>query len=170
MSRLNLSAKSNTVIAGGRAPVKMSVSTDEADIYPGYVVTADTLPNVNNADGNYGDSGFASVATPLGVALCSPSQDLDTAYSANSAFEIVLLGSGTIVWCLVAADMGNIAAGDPIFLSETAGMVCPIAKYITTAATPDVDELAGLIQGQVGRAMEDSANDASDDRWVKVMI
>ena len=151
MAILALSTYANKVLieAPSRASGIKTFSATTTTIFPGYAVTAtgETDPDVVVV-------GTANDVT-TGIALCKPNHDPDTAYAAGEFFPVALTGSGAVVWTFLKANAGDAVVGAPV---------------ITDAGTGTFSILGELIFEYVGRVWEFSANDASDDRPIKVVL
>lgn len=152
MAIIALSTKANKVLIEA-PPSALGIKTFSATtttIFPGYVVTAtgETDPDVVVV-GTAND-----VST--GVALCKPGHDIDTAYGAGDFFPVALCGSGAVVWTYMKANAGAVLAGTGILTDAGTGVFSIIGE--------------GALFEHVGFVIEYSADDASNDRPVKVRL
>ena len=172
MASADLSDVANSVLI--YAPTNFSKGNYTVDdtFAAGAVVQLDsTFPKVELADADYSDWDAAGINLPLGIALDRDDTDLDTNFTSGDVITVAHLRSGAIVWVEVQTSLNTaILAGDPIYLSETAGQVVNKAGAFGTAATPVVNENASLNDNRIGTCVELSAADASNTRWIKVRL
>ena len=121
-----------------------------ADIKPGIPVTqtGQTSPEIVTCG--------TAADVFLGVVLCMPNHDPDTAYTAGDRVDVAMSGSGAAVWTFLKQNEGDVFPGH--ILNTDAGT--GIFSIIGT----------GGIQECVGRVIEVSLTDAANDRPVKVVL
>lgn len=119
-------------------------------VFPGSLVTGtgETPPDVVVV-------GTANDIT-LGVALCKPGHDIDTAYAAGESIPVAMAKSGAAVWTWLKANEASVFAGTPVLSDAATGVFVIIGE--------------GALYEHLGHIIEYSATDASDDRPVKVVL
>ena len=124
--------------------------TKGVDILPGVPVTmtGETAPEVVTV-------GTANDVT-LGVVLCNPGHDIDLAYAAGVEVTVAMAGSGAAVWTYAKANVADLFAGASLHTDAGTGIYSIIGE--------------NMLFEWVGRVIEFSATDASDDRPVKVVL
>ena len=93
---------------------------------------------------------------PIGVVLCSPNQDVDTAYPVGTSFEVALCSSGAEVWARYKTSGGALAAGSLVSHSDAE------ANGLTELGTEGLYEV-------IGRSL-DLHDDIASESWVKVRL
>ena len=131
--------------------------TNGSDIKPGHVVT-------NVGESNEEDIDLcAQTETPLGVVLCNPDQDIDTAYDDNTTVQVARCGSVCKVRVWFQANGGDANLGLLVCVGSEAGIV---TVWSYTDAAVNTDTLATV----VGRLAEAVTNDATDDQVVEIWL
>jgi len=169
MATALLSAKANSVIDSEypREIFLQDQVTGAATVKPGSIVKIDTAdPDVTLATGDPTD--WDATEQPYGVAIEREDLDLDTAFADNLPIKVAPLGQDACVNIEIITDSGAILKGDRLYLSTVAGKANLVV--IATAATPTVNEILAHERIFIGTAMEDSANDATNTRWIKVKL
>lgn len=147
-----------------------------SELRPGYVCTT-TGNTSGTADCSKPD---AVDDTVWGVVMCNANQDINSDYDDNDEFQVALKGGGHIVKCYAKANCGALKKGDPVIADagNDNGYVIPYTvtsapdsdTYTTSAMQTELDKLDAFVNSFVGIVWEDSDNDASDDRVIKVLI
>ena len=146
-----------------------------SELRPGYVCTS-----------TGGGAGTVDVAKPdaaddnvFGVVECNPDQDMDTNYDDDKEVTVYLRGGGHVVWCFAKANVGAFKAGDVVVADAATdnGFVIPFTvsnapptAYDEATMQTELDKFDAYIKSYVGIVWEDSANDASNDRPIKVLM
>jgi hypothetical protein len=170
MATALLSAKANSVI-DSESPTEIflqdQVITGTGN-KPGSVVLINTAdPDVSVATGDPADWDAAG-NKPYGVLIEREDLDIDTDFPDNTVVRLAPLGQNAHVNVEVVTNAGAILKGDKLYLSTVAGLVDLIT--VAVVGTPTADEALAHGRIFVGTAMEDSANDASNTRWIKIKL
>lgn len=170
MATALLSAKANSVIdaeAGVEIFLQDQVISGTAT-KPGSIVdivTAD--PDVGAIVGdpaNWDDAGNV----PYGVVIEREGEDLDTAFADNVAVKVAPIGQVGHVNVELVSGIAAVLKGHKLYKSTVAGLANIIV--IAVAGTPTADEALAHGLLFVGTAMEDSPQDASNTRWIKMRL
>lgn len=145
-----------------------------SELRPGYVCTT-TGNTSGTADCSKPDAADDNV---WGVVMCNPNQDINEDYDDNDEFSVALRGGGHIVKCYAKADCGDLKKGDVVIADAASdnGYVIPYtvtdapASYGETTVQTELDKIDAYVNSFVGYVWEDSENDGSNDRVIKVLI
>lgn len=122
-----------------------------AALKPGYPVTmtGETWPEVVTP--------ATTDDVTLGILLENKAQDLDEVYAAGTKVRAALVGSLAAVWTYAKAGVGSLVFGTPLVSDAgAAGPYCIVGE--------------GALYESVGKVIDYSPTDASDDRPVKVAL
>lgn len=145
-----------------------------SELKPGYTCTT-TGNTSGTADCSKPDAADDNV---WGVVLCNTNQDINEYYDDNDEFSVALRGGGHVVNVYAKANCGALKKGDPVIADAATdnGYVIPYTEtdapsdYGESTVQTELDKLDAFVNSFVGYVWEDSANDASNDRVVKVLI
>lgn len=130
--------------------IKTFYSLNDA-VLPGHIVTqtGGSQKGVDWPDGADDD--------PVGVVLCLPGQDVDTAYAAGTTFPVAMCGSSAEVWVRFKTSGGALTAGQGVM--EDSGT----ANGLALAAAAE-----GAFEN-IGRATH-WHDDIASESWVAVRL
>jgi hypothetical protein len=155
----------SSVFRGGIAGITVDVIADGTAV-AGSLVKANTFPTIALATADPADWNASGDNYPIGVLKEDPATDIDTAPAAGTVLKMYPLGCGAIVRMEVVTNAGAIEFGQILYANAATGLV----TIQTLTATPTADEAVAHHMIAVGKSMEASANDASNTRWIDVLL
>ena len=93
---------------------------------------------------------------PIGIVLCSPNHDVNTAYAVGGSFEVAVCSSGALVWVRFKTSGGALAAGS---LVDHSGLE---ANGLAELGVEGLHE-------NIGRSL-DLHDDIASESWVLVRL
>jgi len=139
------------LIANGSGNFIKTFFAENDAVKPGHIVSG------TGAGQGACDWPDAANDVPIGVALCAPGQDVDTAYTALVSFPVAVCSSGAEVWVRFKTSGGALAAGSTVMHDGA-----------TAVNGLGILGLEGVYE-IIGRSL-DLHDDIASESWVKVRL
>lgn len=155
----------------GWAHMIKAARTNGIDIEPGHFVT-----KIGETNGTPDVDLPGADEAILGCVINEPDGVLGTAFADNKAVNVAYLGSGCVVNTWAKANCGDLVENQKLYFDHASGFLAPWAltdapaSYGEATMQTELDKVDLESIAYVGRVYHDSADDASNDRVIKVVL